>query len=334
MATIEDVARDAGVSVSTVSYALSGKRSISPETRARVARSVKVLGYRPNARARALASNRANALALIAPLRADNNIPVVMNFVAAVATAARERDHDVLLLTQEEGGEGIRRVGQTALVDAVILMDVEDDDVRLPVLREVALPSVLIGYPGDSSRLSWVDLDFRQAAMLCVEHLADLGHRTVCMLGSPPAVYDRRSSYAVAFAAGFEAATHGRGMSARWYPTAPGYDSASALVERELREHPATTALIVHNEGILGAVLATLRRIGRRIPEDISVAALCPDDVALNLGVELTGVAVPAEQIGRAAVEMVLRQVDGHEAETRLLAPRLTVRRSTAPPPD
>jgi len=90
---------------------------------------------------------------------------------------------------------------------------------------------------------------------------------------------------------------------------------------------------MVHNEGILGAVMGTLRRLGLRVPEDISVAAICPEEMAVNQVVELTGVAVPAEQIGRAAVEMVLRQVDGDDtSETRLIAPRLAVRQSTAPP--
>jgi DNA-binding LacI/PurR family transcriptional regulator len=331
--TIADVARHAGVSVSTVSYAVSGKRPISAETRARIAASVEALGYRPNAKARALASSRTNTVALMAPLRADNNVPVVMQFVSAIARAARDCDHDVLLLTQGEGEDGVRRVGETALVDAVIVMDIEADDARLPVLRELGLPAVLIGSTDDAGGLSWVDLDFRQAARVCVDHLADLGHRTVFMLGSPGAVYERRSNYALAFAAGFEAATQRRGIEARWSASETDYHATSALLEHELDEHPDTTALVVHNEGVLGAVLATLRRRGLRVPEDISVAAICPEDQAENQGVQLTGVAVPAEQIGRAAVEMVLRQVDGeHISETRLIAPRLTVRQSTAPP--
>jgi DNA-binding LacI/PurR family transcriptional regulator len=331
--TIADVARHAGVSVSTVSYAVSGKRPISAETRARIAASVEALGYRPNAKARALASSRTNTVALMAPLRADNNVPVVMQFVSAIARAARDCDHDVLLLTQGEGEDGVRRVGETALVDAVIVMDVEADDARLPVLRELGLPAVLIGSTDDAGGLSWVDLDFRQAAKACIDHLADLGHRTVFMLGSPHAVYERRSNYALAFAEGFETATQRRGIEAHWSASELDYHGTSALLERTLTERPDTTALVVHNEGILGAVLATLRRRGLRVPEDISVAAICPEDLAVNQGVELTGVAVPAEQIGRAAVEMVLRQVDGEDtAETRLIAPRLTVRQSTAPP--
>lgn len=334
MATIEDVARHAGVSTSTVSYVLSGKRTISVATRDRVTRSIEELGYRPNSVARALASRRTQALALVAPLRADNNVPVVMQFVSSVAATAREHDHDVLLVTQEEGEEGVRRVSQAALVDAVIVMDLEADDPRLPVLRDLGLPCVLIGHPDEPRGLSCVDLDFRQAAALSVEHLADLGHREIGLLGSASAVYQRRSTYAVAFSAGFEAALDRRGITGRWYPTEPSYDSTSALVERELVEHPETTALIVHNEAILGAVLSTLRRLGRRVPEDVSVVAICPEEMAVNHSVALTGVAVPAAQIGRIAVEMVLRRLEGEEeSETRLLTPRFAVRESTASPP-
>src|SRR5690606_26527987 len=81
MVTIADVARHAGVSTSTVSYVLSGKRTISDDTRERVRQAVDALEYRPNASARALASRRVNALALVAPFRADNNVPVLLEFV-------------------------------------------------------------------------------------------------------------------------------------------------------------------------------------------------------------------------------------------------------------
>ncbi|MER7274062.1 LacI family DNA-binding transcriptional regulator [Dactylosporangium sp. NPDC000244] len=331
MVTIADVARHAGVSVSTVSYTLSGKRPISASTRERIARSVAELGYRPNATAQALASKRTNTLALMAPLRADNNVPVIMQFVAGIAAAARDHDHDILLLTQSEGVEGVRRVRETALVDAVIVMDIEADDARLPVLRALGLPAVLIGTTQKAGGLVWVDLDFARAAEACVEHLVELGHGSVLMLGSPGAVYERRSGYALAFAAGFESAVRRHGIDGRWCPSEPAYQAASALLERELAKRPRPTALVVHNEGILGAVLGTLRRLDLRVPEDISVVALCPEQTAVNQVVELTGVAVPAEQIGRAAVEMVLRQVDGDgTAQTRLIAPELTIRQSTA----
>src|SRR4051794_21233185 len=98
MATIADVARKAGVSASPVSYVLSGKRSISPDTARRVHQAIDALGYHPHAGARALASSRSNVLALMVPLRSETYVPVVMEIVTAVVSTAREYDQDVLLL--------------------------------------------------------------------------------------------------------------------------------------------------------------------------------------------------------------------------------------------
>ena len=130
MATTADVAVDAGVSPSTVSYVLSGRRSISTATRCRVEQSIHKLGYHPHAGARALASGRTNVLALMVPLRTDQNVPVVMQFVESVVTAARTYDHDALLLTNDEGPDGLRRVTASAIADALIVMDIEHDEPR------------------------------------------------------------------------------------------------------------------------------------------------------------------------------------------------------------
>ena len=88
-ATLADVARHAGVAASTVSYVLSGKRSVSAATRRRVERSIELLDYHPHAGARALASNRSNIIALVVPLRGDLYVPVMMEIAIAVTTTAR-----------------------------------------------------------------------------------------------------------------------------------------------------------------------------------------------------------------------------------------------------
>ena len=84
MATLADVARQAGVAMSTVSYVLSGKRSVSDDTKDRVHRAIEELGYHPHAGARALASSRSNVLALIVPLRSDTYVPVMMEIAIGV----------------------------------------------------------------------------------------------------------------------------------------------------------------------------------------------------------------------------------------------------------
>ncbi|MFF9777766.1 LacI family DNA-binding transcriptional regulator [Streptomyces sp. NPDC013978] len=328
---ITDVARHAGVSPSTVSYALSGKRPISAETRARVEASVRELGYRPHAGARALASSKSKVLAMVVPLRAGIHVPVVMRFAVSAVTAARAHDHDVLLLTQEEGEEGLLRVADSALVDALIVMDVQLHDPRLPLLRTLDRPSVLIGFPADPSGLTCIDLDFRTAGELCVEHLAGLGHRVVGLIGSPPEVYVRQTSFAQRVVQGFTSAATRNGMASTVHPCEATPAAARAVAERLLREQPALTGVVIHNEAVLEPLVDAFEHLGLRIPTDLSITALCPDDVAAGLAVPVTSIAIPAAEVGEQAVALLMRKLSGTPVpEATLLPPRLTVRASTA----
>ncbi|PGH44893.1 transcriptional regulator, LacI family [Micromonospora sediminicola] len=329
--TIADVARHAGVAASTVSYVLSGKRAISATTRGRVLASVRALGYHPNAGARALASRRANVIALVLPLRTGMQVPVVMRFATAVVTTARRHDHDVLLVTADEGPAGLHRIAGSALVDGVLLMDVELEDSRVPLLRELALPGVLIGHPTDSSGLACVDLDFRRAGELCVEHLAGAGHRRIALLGAPAAVYDRGTGFAHRTRAGVLAAADRLGVDAVARPCEEGPAAVRRDLEALLADHPDVTGLVVQNESAVGPVLSALPLLGRRVPRDVSVVAVCPDELAEQFG--LTGVPVPAEEVGRQAVTLLMRRLrDEPVPEVTLLEPRLTVRDTSGRP--
>lgn len=329
---ITDVARHAGVSPSTVSYALSGKRPISAETRARVEASIRELGYRPHAGARALASSKSKVLAMVVPLRAGINVPVVMRFAVSVVTTARAHDHDVLLLTQEEGEEGLRRVADTALVDALIVMDVQLDDPRLPLLRTLDRPSVLIGFPASADGLTCIDLDFKAAGELCVDHLAGLGHRVVGLIGSPPEVYVRQTSFAQRVLQGFTSAATRHGMTSTVHPCEATPRAAREVAERLLRDHPALTGVVIHNEAILEPLLDAFEHLGLRIPTDLSITALCPDTQATTLRVPVTSIAIPAAEVGEQAVHLLMKKLNGTPVpQSTLLPPRLTARASTAP---
>ncbi|MEU0236924.1 LacI family DNA-binding transcriptional regulator [Nocardiopsis sp. NPDC006198] len=325
---ISDVARHAGVSPSTVSYVLSGKRSISEATTRRVRESIDALGYQPHAGARSLASRRSNVIALVIPLREDVHVPVAMRFAVSVVTAARAFDHDVLLLTQGEGPDGLRRVAGSAMVDGVIVMDVEADDARVPVLRSLDLPSVLIGVPEDTEGLTCVDLDFAAAGAACVHHLADLGHTEVAFVGQPPSVYERRTGFAERTVAGFEEAAAERGVVATSHPCSP--DTVREVVGTLVGEHPGVTGLIVHNEPSVGPLLEAFAEHGRTVPE-LSVVAIGPVPPGVP---PLTSVDLPAEEVGARAVGLLMDKIEGpaHPGVT-LQVPRLTTRQSTAPRP-
>lgn len=335
MVTLAEVAQHAGVSASTVSYVLSGKRSISMSTRERVERSIQELGYHPNAGARALASSRSNIIALMVPLRTDMYVPVMMEIAIAVATTARTHGYDVLLLTGEEGPTAVRRIAGSSLADAMILMDVELQDERLPLLRETDRAAVLIGLPADTDGLTCVDLDFEATGALCVEHLAGLGHREIAVIGEAAAVYERHTGFAERTVDGVRAKAQEAGVRVLHRSCEGGYAAMAQTLARIFDERPGTSGFIVQNEAAVEPLLNLLRQQGRAVPEDVSVVAICPEQVASQASVRLTSVAIPAQEMGRRAVEQVVAKLGGRGTdEVELLAPELTVRASTRPAPD
>ncbi|MFI6864194.1 LacI family DNA-binding transcriptional regulator [Streptomyces sp. NPDC050421] len=334
MVTLAEVAQHAGVSASTVSYVLSGKRSISVTTRERVELSIQQLGYHPNAGARALASSRSNIIALMVPLRTDMYVPIMMEIAIAVATTARTHGYDVLLLTGEEGPAAVRRIAGSSLADAMILMDVELHDERLPLLRDTDRTAVFIGLPAATDGLTCVDLDFEATGALCVEHLAGLGHREVAVIGEAAAVYERHTGFAERTVDGIRAKAQETGVRVLHRPCEGGYPAMAQTLSRIFDERPGTTGFIVQNESAVEPLLNLLRQQGRAVPEDVSVVAICPEQVASQASVRLTSVAIPAQEMGRRSVEQVVAKLSGRGTdEVELLAPELTVRESTGPAP-
>jgi len=339
MVTIADVARHAGVSSSTVSYVLSGKRAISEETRHRVQGAVQELGYHPNAGAQALAGRRSHIIALMVPLRTDVYVPVMMEIAVAVTMAARQHGYDVLLITNDEGLDGVRRIAGSGLADGVILMDVELDDERVPVLREQNIQAALIGLPRDARGLSCVDHDFAAAGALCADHLADLGHREVAFIGYGSGVYHRHAGYAERTLAGFGDRAEERGLRFLHRACEGTYESTAGTLARVLADRPGTTGFVVQNEGAIGPLLTLLRTSGRTVPEDASVIALCQDQLAEQFAPRLTAVTGSAQELGRVAIEQIMHRLaaagDGaRQVDDRvLLTPALTIRDSTGPAP-
>lgn len=333
MVTLAEVARHAGVSSSTVSYVISGKRTISGATRQRVEQAISELGYHPNAGARALAGKRSHIIALVVPLRTDVYVPIMMEIAISVTMAARQFGYDVLLITNDEGPEGVRRVAASGLADGVVLMDVELEDRRVAVLRELDTHAALIGLPADATGLACVDHDFAAAGALCADHLADLGHRDVAFIGYGPAVYQRHAGYAERTLAGFRERAEERGLRMLHRPCEGTYESTAGAFSRILADRPSTTGFVVQNEGAIGPLLSLLRTAGRIVPEDASVVALCPEPLAEQYSPRLTAVTGPAQELGRRAVELLMQRIDGNESdEVTLLTPVLTVRESSGRP--
>ena len=181
--TSQDVARLAGVSQSTVSYVLTGSRPISEATRRRVEAAILELGYHPNSGARTLRSRRSGVIGLMVP-EADGDDGVLMVFVRTIAREARRHGYDILLVTAQEGADGIRRVVRTGVCEALILMEVDRHDERIAPVLASGLPFVTIGKPEEFPHGSVIDLDFEMLGRMVLERAHEEGCAHLLLFGA------------------------------------------------------------------------------------------------------------------------------------------------------
>jgi DNA-binding LacI/PurR family transcriptional regulator len=333
MATIGDVARRAGVSRSTVSYALSGKRSISADTRKRIEQAIIDLEFTPNAGARALATSQTMVLGLLLQFHADEFAPAMLQYVLPVSEAARAEGYDILMVTDADGPSAVRRIGDSEMVDGFVLLDVTADDPRVPSLRVVRQPSVLIGMPRDTRGIDAIDLDFTRAAQLLVDHLHERGHVEVVLITPPHHVVERGGSYVWRFRdAAIERAAR---YSMRIHPVY-GESRGSAVrksVNTILDAWPGATALMVHNDATVAALPTILHERGVRVPDDLSVVSLYSRDFGEEFSLPFTAVESAADELGRTAVAQLVDRIrrgrDLGPSAVQLIAPVVTERGST-----
>jgi LacI family transcriptional regulator len=330
--TIADVARRAGVSRSTVSYVLSGARSISPETTRRVERAIEELQFRPHAGARSIRTRRLGVIAMALPMVYGPHNQVQMPYVWAALTAAQDLGLKLLMLTDDDGETAIRDVVAGALVDGVMLMEVQQRDPRVPLLASLNCPAVLVGTPDDTARLSYVDFDTALAGRLCAEHLLELGHRQVGYLGQAPETFKRDVAYAVRARDAALRTLRGAGARASWSACDGSPAGVTRAIDALLSKTPRPSGLIVYNERALPLVIGRLTGLGLRVPQDVSVVAVCPDEEAERSTPQFTAVSLPVEELARTAVRLLAGLVKGEpQASMTVLPPMLKIRDTTAP---
>ncbi len=322
-----DIAREAGVSLSTVSYALSGKRPISDSTRARIQAAIDRLEYHPAAAARALATQRTSLIAVAVPRHERVDDHVIMEFVGSILTAAHAHDNDVLLVAAEDHARTLKVV-EEGKVDALIAMDLVEDDPRLPALARLPRPVVLIGYPQDSAGLACVDFDFLSGAMLAVRELARRDARRVALLVPPLRPDGPVPTYARRARLGYDLACRELGLAPLLIETGHAQEQVDAAVAERLE---GVDGLIVHHERALPPLARALAAHGVQVPEDLQLVAIAPRDVAQSGAAEMSSVDLPVPAIGSTAVTMVLELLGASEVppHSRLLSPSFTARATT-----
>jgi len=338
MVNIGDVARAAGVSRSTASYALSGKRTTTPAVQARVAAAVRELGYTTNAGARALATSQTKVIGLLAQFYEDEFAPAMLQYILGVSNTARELGYDVLLVTEESGAHALRRITDSRMVDGIVLLNVAEHDERLPILRAATQPGALVGLPGDCTGVDVFDLDFEAAGRLMIDHLVRLGHRELLVVSQPEHVVERGGAYVWRFQnAALEEAT-ARGIVLRTAFASTHQPEVGSELHALLDANPAVTGLLVHNEAAAAALPSVLHARGIQAPRDLSVIGRYSDEFARTFSLPYSAVESAADLLGSLAVRHVVRRIEdvgarGEPYVVQLIPPRLVDRGSTAAPP-
>ncbi|WJL97016.1 LacI family DNA-binding transcriptional regulator [Microbacterium sp. ET2] len=335
MATLSDVAARAGVSVSAASRVLSDAPNarVSDDTRRRITEAAQELDYRPNFAARALKFSRTNVIGLIVP---DLTNAIFTELMRGVEEEATRRGYMVLLARIEgmpEGQEAIPRLIGEGRVDGVLLQ--VGDTMRpedLKILVEESLPIVLVNSTNPQSAGSVV-LDDDLGANLGTRHLIDFGHTRIALISGHPA-----SDTATRRERGFRAAMADARLDVpEEYVTRLGYEPRNgglALAALAALPEPPTAVMVANINAAHGALLEA-RRLGLRVPGELSIVAMHDAWTAENAWPPLTTVRMPLYELGREAMSAIHDRItSGTIADVVVRDPKpfVVVRESTAPP--
>ena len=336
--TLEDVAREAGVSRATVSRVINGIRNVDPQLHEVVWDAVGKTGYVPNQLARSLVTRRTGTVALVvSDTEAHDDDPFMSRFFAdpyfgrvVGGLMSVLRQAGVQLALQIVGSDDGRRrlVGdlRNGQSDGAIVLSLPAVDPLPGMLTEGGVPAVLIGRPAEPVPIDYVDLANETGASLAAEHLLGRGCQRIGMISGPvdvPASHDRISGFRRTMA------KHGHG----WVPIAEGnftQESGDAAMRRLLGDQPRLDGVFVANDLMAVGALLALREAGRRVPEEIAIVGFDDSSAATAATPALTTVRHPLEDMAAQAARLLLARIDDPEMRVSsvIYEPTLVLRQS------
>jgi DNA-binding LacI/PurR family transcriptional regulator len=324
---MEDVAREAGVSRALVSLVMRESPKVSDERRARVLAAAELLGYRPNAMARGLASRRTRTIGV---LLNDLRNPFFAEMTEGIFEAAEELDYRLLIGTGRRQQVGERRAVNSFFehrTDGLLLVSP-----RLPLTEILAIgrttPTVAVARPLSATHVDSITNDDLLGATLAVRHLAELGHRRITHIDGG------RGAGAAPRRTGYVREMKRLGLEPHVVPgeftEAAGVRAAESL----LLADGLPTAVFAANDLVAAGALDRFEDAGLRIPEDLSIIGYDNTFLAALHHMSLTTIDQPRPEIGRLALRTLVERIDGGRTQAvhHRVEPSLVVRATTAPP--
>ena len=329
--TLETISRESGFSVTTVSRALAGYDDVNEETRQRIIAIAKRLGYQPNLAARHLRSKQTQTVGMVIPLTAHFSDPFFMELLAGVGRQAAEYGYDLLLSAQQPGEEELnayRRMVASSRIDGVVVARVWRDDPRITFLKEVHHPFVVFGR-SNLDDYPYIDVDGTAGIHQLVRHLVERGYRRIAIILPPPQLAFTAVRYE-----GYLQGLREAGLPPRNEYVVEGdlsRDSGHAAARQLLDLAEPPTAIVACNNSMALGAMQSIHKQGLVIGRDMAVAGFDDIPAAAQAIPPLTTVRQPIYDIGRRALDMLIKVIRHETLEEShvLLVPQLIVRESS-----
>jgi DNA-binding LacI/PurR family transcriptional regulator len=256
--------------------------------------------------------------------------PALATYLVALSDAAREQGYAVMLLTEADGAEAVRRAISGRQVDGLILLNVLDGDPRLEPIGQAGFPAVLVGMPEDTRGIDAVDLDFGAAGAMLVDHLVDAGHREAMFVRWPEELYLSGSTYATRFERSAYRRAAERGLRLVPVPVPVGPEQVRETLGAALQDPANPRTLLIHNDAAVAMLPFVLRDLGLEVPADRSVVSLHSAELARLYVLSYTAVESDPAAVAQTAVELLCKRIAEPHApvQRQLVTPRLDRRSS------
>ncbi|MFB9750101.1 LacI family DNA-binding transcriptional regulator [Paenibacillus hodogayensis] len=331
--TIYDVAREAGVSIATVSQVINGKGKISEERRQEIMQIMERLSYQPSVIASALTGKKTYTLGLLIP---DISNPFFAEVARSVEDQGNQHGYSLIICSTDNKDERVERylsLLQQKSVDGIIIgTGVENKEILNP-LMESSIPTILIARDMAGLDLQTVLVDDFAGGTMAAQHLLELGHQALAVLAEDPKVSSSRERIR-----GFKETLVGSGIDlpGHWVQTCKddlvkeGKLKAKALLQQTQRP----TALFCCNDLLAIGALQAAKELGVKVPRDLSIVGFDNTILATVTDPPLTSVSQPTESMGKLAVDLIIEQLKTKVGSTprRVLSPELCIRGSSAKP--
>src|SRR5437868_4771386 len=330
-ATLDQVARTAGVSRATASRVFNGNPSVSDEARAAVERAAVELGYMPNRAARGLAAGRSESVGVVIPEPSSRVFtdPVLPRLLSGIGEELSANGLQMVLFAPQTTAD-VQRLEQYLVaghVDAVLLLALHESDTLPARLQARGVPMVFGGRPRRAVNVSFVDGDNRAGGRAATEHLIDQGRRRIAHIAGPTHVASARDRLQGFRDAMWQAAI--RSDIVEWGEL--DRDGGEMAMGRLLALGHEVDAVFAASDAMAAGAMWALQVLGRRVPDDVAVIGFDDSPIASATRPRLTSIKQPVEEIGREMARLVLSlaAVRGQAPRQMILSPELAVREST-----